>query len=52
VVQGWSLRGRALLAGLTALAAAKRLRGRLRSAPAMPAYGGAYLTQSGMSRIR
>jgi len=56
VVQGWSLLGKALLAGLTALAAAKRLRARLRSGPAapaaVPAYGGAYLTQSGTSRIR
>jgi len=56
VVQGWSLAGKAFTAGLGALAAAKRLRARLRSgaeAPsAMPAYGGAYLTQSGMSRIR
>jgi CelD/BcsL family acetyltransferase involved in cellulose biosynthesis len=52
VVQGWSLPGKAFLAGLRALAGAKRLRSGPEAPPAVPAYGGAYLTQSGMSRIR
>ncbi|HJS83964.1 MAG TPA: GNAT family N-acetyltransferase [Acetobacteraceae bacterium] len=56
VVEGWTFRGKALLAGVAALAAARRTLARLRSGAtgpaAVPAYGGAYLTQSGMSRIR
>ncbi len=56
-VKGWSLRGKALLAALAALAVAGRALTRVRSGPAaasraVPPFGGAYLTQSGTSRIR
>jgi CelD/BcsL family acetyltransferase involved in cellulose biosynthesis len=55
IVKGWTPFGRSVLAGLGMLAAAKRTLARLRSGPAapptVPPYGGAYLTQSGMSRI-